>query len=227
MRGLANTHATKTGRKLDGDGLLDAQRPRAEPVGVAEEEHALHLPGDALARLDPHAPLGRDPQRAQEAERAAARVGAVVAAHDGPDGLGSLVGVVEGDGGDVVVQDVGLDDAVEELPADEAELAVDGGGRAARVRPGVRLVVRQGRVRVLQERDADWAVSARFAEEDGRAYRASGSPRWCGMEVPHEHVGQAELLDGKVQRGAHQTEADVAQDDQVLVLALEERARAG
>jgi hypothetical protein len=61
-----------------------------------------------------------------------------------------------------VVQHVRLDDAVEELPADEAELAVDGGGRAARVRPGLGLVVRQGRVRVLQERDADWERLAMF-----------------------------------------------------------------
>jgi hypothetical protein len=51
-----------------------------------------------------------------------------VLAHDGLDGLGGLVGVVEGDGGDVVVEDVGLDDAVEDLAADETELAVNGGG---------------------------------------------------------------------------------------------------
>jgi hypothetical protein len=36
-----------------------------------------------------------------------------VAAHDGLDGLGGFVGVVEGDGADVVVEDVGFDDTVE------------------------------------------------------------------------------------------------------------------
>lgn len=33
-------------------------------------------------------------------------------AHNGLDGLGGLVGVVEGDSAHVVVEDVGLDDAV-------------------------------------------------------------------------------------------------------------------
>lgn len=55
--------------------------------------------------------------------------------HHGFDRLGGLVRVVEGDGADVVVEDVRLDDAVEELAADETELAIDGGGRAAGVGP--------------------------------------------------------------------------------------------
>jgi hypothetical protein len=45
-----------------------------------------------------------------------------VLAHDALDGLGGFVGVVEGNRGDVVVEDVGLDDAVEQSAADEAEL---------------------------------------------------------------------------------------------------------
>jgi hypothetical protein len=59
------------------------------------------------------APAGRSPQALQEAEGTAFGVGAVVAAHDGLDGLGGFVGVVEGDGADVVVEDVGFDDTVE------------------------------------------------------------------------------------------------------------------
>ena len=39
--------------------------------------------------------------------------------------------MVEGDGADVVVQNVRLDDAVEEVSSDEAKFAVDGGGCAA------------------------------------------------------------------------------------------------
>jgi hypothetical protein len=59
-----------------------------------------------------------------------------MAAHDGLDGLGCQVGVVEGDGADVVVQNVRLDDAVEDVAPDEAEVTVDGGGGAADVVPG-------------------------------------------------------------------------------------------
>jgi hypothetical protein len=78
-----------------------------------------------------------------------------VLAHDGLDGLGGLVGVVEGDGGDVVVEDVGLDDAVEDLAADETELAVNGGGGTTGKVPGLAGVVREGRVGVLEVGDGD------------------------------------------------------------------------
>jgi hypothetical protein len=73
-----------------------------------------------------------------------------VLAHDGLDGLGGLVGVVEGDGGDVVVEDVGLDDAVEDLAA-----AVNGGGGTTGKVPGLAGVVREGRVGVLEVGDGD------------------------------------------------------------------------
>lgn len=79
-------------------------------------------------------------------------------AHDGLDGLGGLVGVVEGDAADVVVQDVRLDDAVQQLAADEAHLAVNGGGSAADEVPLLAGVVRQGRIGVLQEGDGDWIM---------------------------------------------------------------------
>ena len=77
-------------------------------------------------------------------------------AHDGLDGLGGLVGVVEGDGGDVVVENVGLDDAVEEVAADETEFTVDGGGGAADVVPGRGLVVGERRVGVLEVGDGNY-----------------------------------------------------------------------
>ena len=76
--------------------------------------------------------------------------------HDGLDGLGGLVGVVEGDGGDVVVQHMGFHNAVQQLAADEAEFAVDGCGGAARVGPGGGGVVGEAGVGVLEEGDGDW-----------------------------------------------------------------------
>lgn len=79
-----------------------------------------------------------------------------MAAHNRLDRLGRQVGVVEGDGADVVVEDVSLDDAVEEVATDEAEFAVDGGGGAADVVPGRRLVVGEGGVGVLEVGDGDW-----------------------------------------------------------------------
>ena len=55
-----------------------------------------------------------------------------------------------------MVQDVSLDDAMEQLSTDEAELAVDGGCCAARKVPGFRLVVWERRVGVLKVGDGDY-----------------------------------------------------------------------
>lgn len=54
-----------------------------------------------------------------------------------------------------MVEDVGLDDAVQERATNEAELAVNGGGGAAGVGPGLSVVVRESGVGVLEEGDGD------------------------------------------------------------------------
>ena len=54
-----------------------------------------------------------------------------------------------------MVQDVRLDYAVEELAADEAELAVDGGCGAAGEGPGAGVVVGERGVGVLEVGDGD------------------------------------------------------------------------
>jgi hypothetical protein len=79
-----------------------------------------------------------------------------VLAHNGLDGLGSLVGMVEWDSADVVVEDVGLDDAVEKLAANEAELSIDCSGSAAGVCPGGWGVVRECGIGVLEEGDRNY-----------------------------------------------------------------------
>lgn len=116
------------------------------------------------AGLDPLAHAGGLVHGLDEADGAIGDVGAVVAAHDRLDGLGGLVGVVEGDGADIVVQDVSLDNAVQQVAADESELAVDGRSGALDKGPLLAGVVGQGWVGVLQEGDGDW-------ENDGVSYR--------------------------------------------------------
>lgn len=129
---------------------LEIGRANTDAVRIAEEEHALALALGALGRLDPLADARRAPQSAEEAHPAGRGIGAVMAAHDGLDGVAGFVGVVERDRADVVVQDVGLDDAVEDVAADEAKVPVNRGRCAARKVPYFRLVVREAGICVLE-----------------------------------------------------------------------------
>lgn len=129
---------------------LERKRLGAQTVPVAEEVDALALALCTFARLNPLAPACALPQSSEEAQRATLGVRAVVLAHDTLDGLASLIGMVEGDGRNVVVEHVGLDDAVEKGAADESEFAVDGSSGATDVVPALGGVVREGWVGVLE-----------------------------------------------------------------------------
>ena len=126
-----------------------------QSVAVAEKHNPLILTLRPDIRLNPLTPSSRLPHRLQEPPRTALHIGAVVLAHNRLNSFRSLVGIVEWDGGDVVVKDVGFDDAVEDVAAYEAEFAIDGGGGAANVGPAVAKVVGKGRVGVLQEGNRD------------------------------------------------------------------------
>ena len=72
-------------------------------------------------------------------------------AHDGFDGLGRFIGIVERNGGDVVMEDVGFNDPVEEMTANETELAIDCCCRSSGKVPSRRLVVRERWIGVLEK----------------------------------------------------------------------------
>ena len=74
-------------------------------------------------------------------------------AQDGLDGFRCLVGVVERNGGYEMMQDMSFHNAVHEVPADEAELAIDGGGCSAGEVPGIGFIMRKSRIGVLKECD--------------------------------------------------------------------------
>lgn len=54
-----------------------------------------------------------------------------MAAHNLLNGLGGLIGLVEGNRGDEVVCNVGFDNAVEEMTSNETEFTVDGSSGTA------------------------------------------------------------------------------------------------
>lgn len=144
------------GKKNSNNRLFDRLGGRdTDTVSVAVEENTLAFALGALVGLDPLAGAGAGPHGLEEASPACLSIGAVVVAHDALDSLGGLIGVVEGDVADVVVQDVGLDDTVEDMATDEAEVTVDGSGGATDEVPHLGLVVGEGRVGVLKVGDGD------------------------------------------------------------------------
>ena len=126
-----------------------------QTVAVSEKHDTLVFSLSSNVWLNPLAPSGGLPHSLKEAPWAPPNIRSVVLSHNWLNSLRSFVGIVEWDGGDVVMKDVGLDDAVEDVAANEAELSVDGGGGTADVGPGFAGIVGKGRVGVLEEGDRD------------------------------------------------------------------------
>jgi hypothetical protein len=100
-----------------------------------------------------------------------------VAAHDWLDGLSGLISVVERDRADVVVKNVGFDDAVEESAADEAKFSVNGCSGTTNIVPASGGVVRKRRICVLEIGNGNWDLSVHcqgFLSLPGNTYQASG-----------------------------------------------------
>jgi hypothetical protein len=134
---------------------LHNSRLGSKPVAVAEEENAFAGTFSLRTGLNPLAPARTCPQRANEAEKAILGVGTIVWPHNLLDGLSSLIGVIERNGADVVVQDVCFSDTMHQLTTNETHFAVDGGRSTTHEVPLVGRVVRELGVGVLEEGDSN------------------------------------------------------------------------
>jgi hypothetical protein len=154
---------------------LDLARRQTQAISVPIEQNTLIITLGVLQRLNPLAGAETRPQAPDEANATILCVAAIMLAHDRLDGLGGLISVVERNGADVVVQDMGLDDAVEELTTDEAKFAVDCCGGSTSVGPGRGCVVGESWVGVLEEGDHDWnrSVLQNIANRIEKSHRAS------------------------------------------------------
>lgn len=129
---------------------LQFLRWQSMSIPITEEQNTRSLTRCALIRLNPLADARRSPNALYETQRAAFNVGTIVTAHDGFDGFSGFVGVIEGDRGDVVMEDVRLNNTVQKLSSDESKLAVNGSGGATDVVPtGTGIVWKRG-VSVLE-----------------------------------------------------------------------------
>lgn len=129
--------------------------------------------------------------------------------HDLLDGLGGFVGVVEGDGADVVVKHVGLYDAVEELSTDEAKFTIDGRGCSTDIVPGFWGVMREGWVGMLEESDCNQPV----------IYPQVWS------EIPNSHVGESVSPGEEGENGDGDGKTEITQKNEFGILGFKQRAR--
>jgi hypothetical protein len=116
------------------------------------------LPRGTFDWLNPLAGPHGCPHTLQESKTSSSSVATVVATHNRLDRLGCLVCVVEWNRADIVMEDVGLDDTVQELAADEAEFAIDSGCCTAGIVPAGRAVVRKAGISVLEEGDGNCSI---------------------------------------------------------------------
>jgi len=78
-----------------------------------------------------------------------------VLAHDWLDGFGGLVGVVKGDGADVVVENVSFNDTVEKSATNKSEFTINGCGGTTDIVPASSGIVRKRRISVLEVGDGN------------------------------------------------------------------------
>lgn len=139
-------------RSLQNNGL------GTKSISVPVEQDTRSLTGRTLVGLNPVASAERLIHALDETNWSIRGIRSIMLAHNLLDGLGGFIGVVEGDGADIVVKNVGLDDTVEELSADESEFSVDGCGGSTGVCPALTGVVGKRWVSVLKVGDCDEPV---------------------------------------------------------------------
>ena len=125
-------------------------RRHSQAIPVSKEENSLALAFDSLGWFDPLTPPRAFPQTLHEAQRTSLYVSSIVLTHNRLNGFGSFIGVVKWNRGHIVVQNVSFNDAMEEMAADKAKLAVNRCSSAAGKSPSMRLVVRESWVCVLE-----------------------------------------------------------------------------
>lgn len=192
----------------DGDLFGHLGRGHTKTVPVAEEKNMLAVTLSTLGGLNPLARAAAGPHGLEESKRASVSFRTVVLAHHLLDGFTGLISIVERDRADVVVEDVGLNDTVEELTSDETELAVDGGSGANGEVPYLRLIMRKSWVGVLQIGDGNEPVVDPEVRDT----------------IPDEEVEPSIVLTNIVQAGGGEEETDITQYDQLGVLGLVYRA---
>lgn len=87
-----------------------------------------------------------------------------MAAHNGLDGFRCLVGVVEWNGANVVVENVSFDNTVKEMAADETEFAIDGCSGSSNIIPGLAIIMRKTGISVLKVSDGHYYLLVRVRE---------------------------------------------------------------
>ena len=130
----ANIHGSQDGRDSCGSG--------ADAISISEEEDPGVFTLGTFVGFHPLTSPHASPQTLQETKASLSSIAPIMFTHDRLNGLGSLVGVVEGNGANIVVEHVRLDDAVQEGSANESEFSIYRGSCTTGICPCGRCIVR-------------------------------------------------------------------------------------
>ena len=83
-------------------------------------------------------------------------------AHDWLDSFCGFIGVIKRNGGDEVVENMGLDNPVKELATNKSKFTIDGRCSSASKVPGMWLIMRKRWICVLEECDCDFEAVSNF-----------------------------------------------------------------
>ena len=204
-------------------------RRDTDAVGVAVEQHTLVFALGTHAGFNPLARASASPEGLEESSPPSVGLGAVVSAHHFLDGFARFVGVVEGNGANIVVQDVGFDNSVEDVTADESKVAVNGGSGSTSKVPGFWLVVGEGGVGVLEVSDGHYNQRGQFLTSSSFLTSRELTEPVVHPEIrktiPDQQVLPPIVGTDKVQNRTHNKKTEITQNNELGVLSLVQRAR--
>ena len=129
--------------------LSHLDRLNAQPVPISVEENVSSQPFSSIARFNPLTPPSARPQAFQEAYSAVLGIRPVMGAQNRLYSFCRLIGMIEWDHRNVVMEDMSFDNAVEQRTTYEAEFSIDGRCGSGSKSPGLGPIMRNGRVCVL------------------------------------------------------------------------------
>ena len=138
------------------DRRLDLPWWHTQSISIPVEQHSLVFTLGAFAWFYPLAPPRVLPHALHKSHGSIRGIRAIMTTQDRFDCLGRFIGMVEWNGRDKVMENVGFNDPMEKMAANETKFTVNRCGGATGECPSTGFVMRQRRIGMLKEGNSHW-----------------------------------------------------------------------